>query len=78
MLNLHVSKIIAYLIERVGLFLYPSCPVHSIQETSIEVVTIWTFSCFLDTFLFSVNLIVFAFKNFLKQLMEKIVNYAYF
>ena len=32
----YVPKIIAYLIERVVLFLYPSSfPIHSIQETSI-------------------------------------------
>ena len=36
MLDLNVPKIIAYLIERVVLFLYPSSfPIHSIQETSI-------------------------------------------
>ena len=36
MLDLHVTKIIAYLIERILLFLYPSCfPIQAIQETSI-------------------------------------------
>ena len=35
-LDLYVPEIIAYLIERVVLFLYPfSFPIHSIQETSI-------------------------------------------
>ena len=52
MLNLHVLKIIAYLIERVVLFLYPfSFPIHSIQKTSIfERVIMEIFSCLLDTF----------------------------
>ena len=36
MLDLYVLKIIAYLIERVVLFLYPSSfPIHSIRKTSI-------------------------------------------
>ena len=52
MLDLNVVKIIAYLIERVVLFLYPSSfPIHSIQETSIlEGVIMETFSCLFDTF----------------------------
>ena len=52
MLDLHVPKIIAYLIKRVMLFLYPaSFLIHSIQETSIlEGVIIEIFSCLLDTF----------------------------
>ena len=52
MLDLHVPKIIAYLIERVVLFLYPSSfPIHSIQETSIlEGVIMEIFSCLLDMF----------------------------
>ena len=47
-----VPKIIAYLIERVVLFFYPSSfPIHSIQETSIlEGVVMEIFSCLLDTF----------------------------
>ena len=47
-----VPKIIAYLIERVALFFYPSSfPIHSIQETSIlEGVVMEIFSCLLDTF----------------------------
>ena len=66
MLDLHVPKIIAYLIEHVVLFLYPSSfPVHSIQETSIlEGVFMEIFSCCLMRFLawelFSVKSIVFA------------------
>ena len=53
MLDLHVLKIIAYLIERVVLFLYPSSfPIHSIQETSIlEGVFMEIFSCCLIHFL---------------------------
>ena len=36
MLDLHVPKVIAYLIEHIALFPYPSSfPVHSTQETSI-------------------------------------------
>ena len=60
MLDLHVPKIIAYLIERVVLFLYPSSfPIHSIQETSIfEGVFIEIFSFCLGIICF--NLIVFA------------------
>ena len=52
MLDLNVVKIIAYLIERVVLFLYPSSfPIHSIRETSIlEGVIMEIFSCLLDTF----------------------------
>ena len=52
MLDLHVPKIIAYLIERIVLFLYPSSfPIHSIQETSVlEGVIMKIFSCLLDTF----------------------------
>ena len=52
MLDLHVPKIIASLIERVMLFLYPSSfPIHSIQETPIlEGVIMEIFSCLLDTF----------------------------
>ena len=52
MLDLNVVKIIAYLIERVVLFLYPSSfPIHSIQETSIlEGVIMEIFSCLFDTF----------------------------
>ena len=47
-----VPKVIAYLIERVVLFFYPSSfPIHSIQETSIlEGVVMEIFSCLLDTF----------------------------
>ena len=53
MLDLYVLKIIAYLIERVVLFLYPSSfPTHSIQETSIlEGVFMELFSCCLIRFL---------------------------
>ena len=41
MLELHVPKIIAYLIERAVLFLYPSTiPTHSTQQTSIYDVVI--------------------------------------
>ena len=45
-------KIIAYLIERNVLFLYPSSfPIHSIQETLIlEGVIMEIFSCLFDTF----------------------------
>ena len=52
MLDLHDPKIVASLIERVLLFLYPSSfPIHSIQETSIlEGVIIEIFSCLLDRF----------------------------
>ena len=52
MLDLHVPKIIAYLIEYVVLFLYPSSfPIHSIQETSIlEGVIMEKISCLLNTF----------------------------
>ena len=52
MLDLHVPKIIAYLLERVVLFLHPlSFPIHSIQKTSIfEGVIMEIFSCLLDTF----------------------------
>ena len=52
MLDLHVPKIIAYLIERVVLFLYSSSfPIHSIQETLIlEGVIMEMFYCLLDTF----------------------------
>ena len=52
MLDLNVVKIIAYLIECVVLFLYPSSfPIHSIQETSIlEGVIMEIFSCLFDTF----------------------------
>ena len=53
MLDLHVHKIIGYLIQRVASFLYPSSfLIHSIQETSIlEGVIMEIFSCLLDTFL---------------------------
>ena len=53
MLDLDVPKIIAYSIEGVVLFLYPSSfPIHSIQETSILKGAIMEiFSCLLDTFL---------------------------
>ena len=49
MLDLHV---IAYLTERVVLFLYPSSfPIRSIQETSVlEGVIMEIFPCLLDTF----------------------------
>ena len=51
MLDLHVPKIIAYLIKRDVLFLYPcSFHIHSIQETSIFEVIMEIFSCLLDTF----------------------------
>ena len=52
MLDLHVPKVIAYLIERVVLFLYPSSfPIHSIEEISVlEGVFMEIFSCLLDTF----------------------------
>ena len=52
MLDLYVPKIIAYLIKRVVLFLYPSSfLIHSIQETSIlEGVTMEIFYCLLDKF----------------------------
>ena len=52
MFDLHVSKIIACLIEHVVLFLYLSFfPIHSIQEISVlEGVIIEIFSCLLDTF----------------------------
>ena len=52
MLDLHAPKIIAYLIERFVLFLYPSSfPTNSIQETSIiRGVIMKIFSCLLDTF----------------------------
>ena len=52
MLDLHVPKISAYLIERLLLFLHPSSfPIHSIQETSIlEGVFMEIFSCLPDTF----------------------------
>ena len=50
MLDLHVPKIIAYLVERVLLFLYlSSFPIHSIQETSmLEGVIMQIFCCLLD------------------------------
>ena len=50
-LDLHVPKIIAFLIECVVLFLYPSSfPIHSIQETSIlGGVVVEIISCLLDT-----------------------------
>ena len=52
MFELHVPTIIAYLIERVVLFLYSSSfPIHSIQEAPIfEGVIMEIFSCLLDTF----------------------------
>ena len=52
MLNLHVPKIIAYLIERLVLFLHPSSfPIHSVQKTSIlEGVIMGIFSGLLHTF----------------------------
>ena len=52
MLDLHDPKIVAFLIERVLLFLYTSSfPIHSIQETSIlEGVIIEIFSCLLGRF----------------------------
>ena len=52
MSDLHVPKIIAYLIERVMLFIYASSfPIHSIQETSVMAgVIMKIFSCFLGTF----------------------------
>ena len=67
MLDLHVHKAIAYLIESVVLFLYPSYfPIDSIREVAtLEGVIMEIFSCLLDTFScawesFYVNLIVFA------------------
>ena len=53
MLDLHVPKIIAYLIERVVLFLYPSpFTTQSIQETSIlEGFFMEVFPCCLIRFL---------------------------
>ena len=53
MLDLHLPKIIGYLIERVVLFLYPSFfPIQSIQETSIlEGVIMKIFSGFFHMFL---------------------------
>ena len=53
MLDLHVANIVADLIERVLLFLYPpSFSIHSIQETSIlEEVIMEIFSCLFDKFL---------------------------
>ena len=52
MLDLHVPKIIAYLIERVVLFLYPSfLPIHTIQKKLIlEEVIMEIFSSWLDRF----------------------------
>ena len=52
MLDLHVPKIIAYLIERVVLFLYFSfLPIHTIQKKLIfEVVIMEIFSSWLDRF----------------------------
>ena len=52
MFDLHVPKIIVYLIERVVLLLYPfSLPIHSIQETSVlEGVIIEILYCLLDAF----------------------------
>ena len=51
MQDLYVPKIIAYLIERVVLFLYPSSfPIRSIQETSVLEGVINIFSSLLDTF----------------------------
>ena len=52
MLDLRVPKVIAYLIERVILFLYPSSfTIHSIQETSIlEGIIVEIFSCLLVRF----------------------------
>ena len=52
MWDLHVPKIIVYLIERFVLFFYPySFLILSIQETSIlEGVIMEIFSCVLDTF----------------------------
>ena len=52
MLDLHVPKIIAYLIDSVMLFLYScSFPIQSIQETSIlEGVVMEIFSYLFDTF----------------------------
>ena len=65
MLELHVPKIIAYLIERVVLLLYPSSfPIHSFQETSILEGAFREIFCCLIRFLclesFYVNLNVFA------------------
>ena len=53
MLDLHVPKIIAYLIDRVVLFLYPSFfPIHAIQKKLIfEGVIMEIFSSWLDKFL---------------------------
>ena len=52
MLDLHVPKIIAYLIEHVVLFLYPSFfPIHAIQKKLIfEGVIMEIFSSWLDKF----------------------------
>ena len=51
MLELHVPKIIAYLIERVALFLYlSSISIRSIQQTSILEGVVTEISCLLDTF----------------------------
>ena len=52
MLDLRVPKVIAYLIDRVILFLYPSSfTIHSIQETSIlEGIIVEIFSCLLVRF----------------------------
>ena len=66
MLDLDVPKIIAYLIEHVELFLYPSSfPIHPTQETSIlEGVFMEIFSsCLYVSFaweLFYISLIVSA------------------
>ena len=52
MWDLHVPKIIVYLIERFVLFFYPySFPILSMHETSfLEGVIMEIFSCLLDTF----------------------------
>ena len=76
MLDLHVPKIIAYLIKRFILFLYPSSfPIHSIQETSIleRVITEILF-CLLHTFPVCASyflLIYEAIKHFYEQLYIK-------
>ena len=78
MLDLHVPKIIVYLIDHIVLFLYPpSFPMQSIPGTSIFIMEI--ISCLFDTFpvrasYFFANLIVFAINDLLKQLYVKIVN----
>ena len=77
MLDLHVPKIIAYLIERIVLFLYPSSfPIHSIQETSVleGVIMKIYLACLIHFFaceLSFVNLTVHAINNFHKQLYIK-------